>query len=524
MTPRAAAGTISRSVASQTRPWRTDAYLFVFLFFCAAYFRHPLEYDNSRSRFFLLSAVVDDGTLAIDRNADETVDASRAGGHVYSNKAIGAPLAAVPVYYALRHWTPIRGDAPLSPRARYLVILAVCALPFALAGAAVRRVALGLGAEPAAALDAALAYGLGTLAWLHASLFSGHQLAASAAILSFAVWRSPVRGRTMAALAGGLAGLAVLSDYTALIAAAGLTLYACLSKSSAVEKSFFFGGLVALLLPWPVYNALCFGSPWTVSYARLSYPAFAAGAGTGVFGFGLPRLVPLLQLLFSPARGLFFTMPVLLLAPTGLWTLRRKHPHESALLAGVCMVYVIALSGFYGWHGGWAFGPRYLVPALPFIALPIAFSPDRRWLAPLLALSVLQVGFAQAGVPDISEWVRNPIPETIYPLFHYGYAAASWGQTVGLSAAGSVALFAVLALAGVAFLSHASTAPRPARGFTARDWPYACALGAIVVSLLCVRTPAEIHVRQFNARLLRDAARDLPSPALNAAAAREDDR
>jgi hypothetical protein len=524
LTARAAAGTISESVTPQTRQRRTDLYLFVFLFFCAAYFRHPLEYDNSRSRFFLLSAVVDDGTLAIDRNADETVDASREGGHVYSNKAIGAPLAASPVYYALRHWTPIRGDAPLSPRARYLVILTVCALPFALAGVALRRVALGLGASPAAALDASLAYGLGTLAWLHASLFSGHQLAASAAFLSFAVLRAPEKGRKRAALAGALAGLAVLSDYTALIAVAGLTVYACSQKSSVAEKSCYLSGLVVLFLPWPIYNALCFGSPWTVSYARLSYPAFAAGAGTGVFGFGLPRLVPLLQLLFSPARGLFFTMPVLLLAPTGVWTLRRKHPRETVLLSGVCAVYAVALSGFYGWHGGWAFGPRYLVPMLPFLALPIAFSPDRRWLAPLLALSCLQVGFAQAGVPDVSEWVRNPIPETIYPLFHYGYAAVGWGQAVGLSAAGSVALFAMLAIAGVAFLSRESRESSPARGFAARDWPYACALGAIVVALLCVRTPAEIHVRSFNARLLRDAARDLPSPALNTAARLEDDR
>jgi hypothetical protein len=43
-------------------PRRFEAFLFLFFLFCAAYFRHPVEYDNGLSRFFLLSAVVDDGT------------------------------------------------------------------------------------------------------------------------------------------------------------------------------------------------------------------------------------------------------------------------------------------------------------------------------------------------------------------------------------------------------------------------------------------------------------------------------
>jgi hypothetical protein len=498
---------------------RFEAFLFLFLFFCAAYFRHPVEYDNSLSRFFLLGAVVDDGTLAVDRNGAETVDVSRAGGHVYSNKAIGAPLLAVPAYYALRRWTPVRGDAPLSPRARYLCILAVSAFPFALAGVAMMRLLLVLGAGPRSALAATLAYGLGTLAWLHASLFSGHQTAASLALISFALLRSSGRGLSIMLAAGALAGFSLLSDYTALLIAAGLTVYVWTGKNDASEKGAFAFGLAAVAALWPAYNLACFGSPWTLSYARLAYPAFAAGAGRGLWGVGLPRPGPLLQLLFSPARGLFFTMPVLLLAPSGLWAMGRRLPRETYLIAGLAAAYPLALSGFYGWHGGWAFGPRYLVPMLPFLALPIAFSPHRRWLPPLLALSFLQVFCAQAVVPDVTEWVRNPIVETMLPLLRRGYGAVGWGQSLGLSALGSTALFAALAAAGAALLARelgAPEAPEVPRG--GWSWFYPCACAAIVAALAFVRSPPGVKAHQFNARLLRDAARELRSPALNRAA------
>lgn len=510
---------------SRPLPARFEAFLFAFLFCCAAYFRHPVEYDNSLSRYFLLSAVVDDGTLAIDRDAGETVDTARAGGHTYSNKAIGAPLLTAPFYYALRHWTPVRGDAPLSPRARRLCVLWAGALPFAAAGVVLLRLLIALGAAPRDALDAVLAYGLGTLAWVHASLFSGHGLAGALALASFALARAPGRGPRAAAGAGVLAGLAVLTDYTAVVVAAGLAAFVLTRPAPRAEKAAFAAGLGAVAALWPAYNAACFGSPWTASYARLDRPEFAAGAARGVLGVGVPRPGPLLALLFSPARGLFFTMPVLLLAPSGLWAMRRRHPREAALCAGVAAAYALMISGFYGWHGGWSFGPRYLVPVLPFLALPIAFTPDRRWWAPLLGLSVLQVGCAQAVVPDVTEWVRNPIVETLLPLSRRGYGAVGAGQALGLSPAASLALFAALALAAVIALRRALGRPAAdaaARPRPAASWCYAAAVAGIVAALGLTRSAPDVRAHRFNARLLRDAARELGDPGLERAARAED--
>jgi hypothetical protein len=44
-------------------------------------------------------------------------------------------------------------------------------------------------------------------------------------------------------------------------------------------------------------------------------------------------------------------------------------------------------SSWYGWDGGENWGPRFLVPVLPLLVLPIAFLPG--WVRPRLSLSVL---------------------------------------------------------------------------------------------------------------------------------------
>jgi hypothetical protein len=68
--------------------------------------------------------------------------------------------------------------------------------------------------------------------------------------------------------------------------------------------------------------------------------------------------------------------------------------------------YIVIISGFYSWWGGWDLGPRYLIPILPFFSIFLAFVPKQlTW--PLVTLSL--VSFAQmligaAGVlqvPDV---------------------------------------------------------------------------------------------------------------------------
>jgi len=84
------------------------------------------------------------------------------------------------------------------------------------------------------------------------------------------------------------------------------------------KLAFIAGGALCGLLQ-AAYNYHCFGSPFNMAYANLALPEFNEEAASGVFGVHLPQFSVLIRLLFSPARGLFFSSPVLLLVLDGFY-------------------------------------------------------------------------------------------------------------------------------------------------------------------------------------------------------------
>ncbi|MBP6633988.1 MAG: hypothetical protein KA297_31540, partial [Kofleriaceae bacterium] len=61
---------------------------------------------NQNSRFDLTRALVERGTVRIDAYERNTGDESRRAGHMYSDKAPGVSLAAVPAWAAVRAVSP----------------------------------------------------------------------------------------------------------------------------------------------------------------------------------------------------------------------------------------------------------------------------------------------------------------------------------------------------------------------------------------------------------------------------------
>ena len=422
-----------------------------------------------------------------------------------------------------------------------------------------------MGATPVSAFAAVMAYAFGTIAWINAMLFGGHQIAANFAFFSFAgVWslsRQPNRGRLAAWFGAGLlAGLAALADYTAMYLAAVLTGYAVKKAQSTNRTLAFVGGGLVTALALAVYNAKCFGNPWSLSYAHLGYEEFAAGAEHGVLGISMPDPSVLLALLFSCARGLLFIMPVLCLSLAGFraWIAGTGEVRNPWRIEGVTVVFVVIgyllmNAGFYGWHGGWAFGPRYLVPALPFLILPMAFAIDWMWYSVLLLISALQVACAAIGVPHTPQDFRNPIVECILPLIRDGYVAVNAGNLLGFEGLLSIVPWLAVTVATIWWIrpavsvarAHASTTSittrrkRPGeKGSRARAddsrregpgaapgraWKvvYAAAAVGVVLGFILVRTPQIVDQHFFRFRLLLDAGSVLSSESLRQAAIRE---
>jgi hypothetical protein len=434
---------------------KTELLIFAMLFLAGAAFYHPIEYDNTMSRYFFLSAVVDYGTLNIDVYQANTIDISKWNGHYYSNKAPGASFLGVPVYWILRNLTPLKEFRPVTWLDMYLVRVMTTTLLFALLGVVMYRLAQFCGAVPRQAFLMVIAYGFGSIALLHATLFSGHQIAASLGFFSFALLvRSSSNDRTIKMekwgygfFAGLLAGFAVITDYTAIVIAICLAVYAITSRPNVRLKTGFILGAGVCVIILAAYNTACFGHPFSFSYAYQVNEEFRKGAAQGICGVGLPKIGALIALLFSPSRGVFFIMPVLLLSFWGIAKIigQEHRKREAVFIVTAAAGSLLFVSGYYFWHGSTTFGPRFLVPVLPFLAFPIAFLRWRPYLFWLLFVpSCFQVGLSVIGVPHVNRLIANPIVELIIPCIGYDCTALNAGMLLGFEWPWSVMIVIVL--------------------------------------------------------------------------------
>lgn len=501
--------------------------LFILMLLGNAYFYPVIDYDNSRSRLFLLSAMVDRGTFDIGPYARYTIDKAAFEGRYYSNKAIGSPMLGVPFYWAFRQ-LPLRANTyGLNWPSRYFVTVMTTGLLGAVCAVVMWYLALAWGAAPLNAILMILAYGFGTIAWIHATMFSGHLMAAALMFIGFAVlWHirkafdsanSPPAGpkhALMALMAGLIVGFAGLCDYTALLLCPLLAGYVLVLRIPWKPKMFFFSGaaLCAGLLIF--YNWQCFGSPLSSSYAHNAFKGFSTGSQEGLLGIRLPDPAVLLKILFSPSRGLFFIMPVLLFGVLGFYRFFRQR--ELRLECGLFLLLIggnLAINaGFYGWHGGWTLGPRYLVVMLPFMAFAMVFTNLRNLqFGLLMALSFLQVFVGVAFCPYVPEQLANPLLEFLFPLVKHGYTAVNLGILCGFDPATALAIWCVPMTLLVTFIfcalardrQRASRESAPPR---LRIWERATLLLAaalVGIGLVSIRTDDKI-VAAYQNRYMQD--------------------
>jgi hypothetical protein len=264
--------------------------------------------------------------------------------------------------------------------------------------------------EPRLGLTAAAIFGLGTMVLPFATVLFSHILSATLGFAAFAVLffrRSPFA-------AGLLAGLAVTAEYPLAVLAAALALYAWRRVLP------FAVGAATGVAPALAFSWWALGSPLHLSYSNAVLVPGQSGHDVlgansqGLFGVETPSLRVALELLFS-ARGLLVLTPVCAVAAAGLVLLwRRGLRAESAVAGGVAVAYLVWNSGYYLPFGGYVPQPRFLLPALPMLAIGVA-PALRRWPLPTVLLAAASAGamvVATAAEPligndDTASWLRR---------------------------------------------------------------------------------------------------------------------
>lgn len=347
-------------------------------------------------------------TLALAPGTPEAVVG--VGGLGYSKYGIAQSLVEIPFVVlglALRHFTHLEWTVAWAISFTNGPITALGCAVFYLV---VRR--LGANARRGAALT--LLYGLCTLAWPYAkSDFNEPLQTLSLLLAAYAVLRARQSGRARWLWAsGGALVLLVLAKAAMLVAVPAFVLYV-LSDGllepgwrltlGSLRKAAWWRGVVrrelALLIPVFVavaltlwLNAVRFGSPLDFGYSRAAGDTpFTAPIYEGVFG-----------LLFSFNTGMIFYATPVLLGVVGWRRFARRQPGETLLIAGLAVMLLILYGSYRYWAGLAAFGPRYLVPLVPFLLLPavdafpgIGTQPRARRGAVALIGLVALAGFAE---------------------------------------------------------------------------------------------------------------------------------
>ena len=141
-----------------------------------------------------------------------------------------------------------------------------------------------------------------------------------------------------------------------------------------------------------IKNIICYFAPPILIYLlHKSLQMLNSGGGAVmdspgnlIFALHPASPEPLMQLmnygglLFSPGVGLLFFAPILFAMFFSFTDFFKKHKIETVFIIGLASYFIIQFGGFGHWHGLNSWGPRYLIPLIPLLLLPLGASIESR--------------------------------------------------------------------------------------------------------------------------------------------------
>jgi hypothetical protein len=406
--------------------------LFIFFFITYAYFFQGGGWTQN-TRIYLTRAILHEQTFAIDYYKEDsqnpylefvnTGDWAFRDGHYYTNKSPGLSIMAVPGY-ALGE-ALMRRIVPDDPAqqvlgASYLATVTTVGLSGALLCVLMLHILYSFfGFSQGKCLALVLIFGTGTLIFGYSTAFYCHSVSSFFCVLAFALLMHVKHGDSdnkalKALLAGAASSLAVLVEASALYVIPCCLLYLLSCARGKRMIVFFLAGCIPAGMFQLYYNWVCFGGPFESSYAHAN-PAVMIYENGSLFG--PPTLHRLLELTVLPYRGLLVSSPILIMIVPGIVLLfKKKNLRAEMIFAGaVSLIFLFLIASIHAWYGGSAPGPRYLVPAYPFMFLitVCAFKKFPRTYTIVALLSIcINLAITVVAI-DIPGDIRHPLKDVV---------------------------------------------------------------------------------------------------------------
>ena len=315
-------------------------------------------------------------------------------GKYYAKYGLGTSLAMAPLV-ALGKALSTTGDSLLHPYFPQLTASWFNSIILALAGVTFFLTALQLGFTFPTALTLLFAF---ALSWVWPYTKTAYSEPLTLWLLLLTVYAGVQMQHSThwgwMVLFGAASGAAVLTRVSAVMFLPVLYLYLLLTQKDRYLRrsphlirnwAATFLPLAGFLLLVGWYNAFRFGSPLSTGYETQNWltPFFE-----GLYGLTL-----------SPGKGLLWYLLLTALSPLGFWYFNRRRPNENKLFLGLVVIWIVFHSPYTYWSGGWSWGPRFLLPIVPYLLLPLGALIERKpargekmlqlGLAALLALSII---------------------------------------------------------------------------------------------------------------------------------------
>jgi hypothetical protein len=374
---------------------------------------------DSYLNFAVTDAIGSRGTLEIPRFM-MTVEGT--GGHHYSKLGIGQSIAGLPLYWlgcfaervgpghpAFRAYsktfTVPHEAGPITGEPQTLVRVSdkegarvfFTTLTNALVMAAVCVVFWGLlkdfGLSRPGALWGTLLVAFATPLWIYSRDLFAEPMFALSLLGTFRLLHDPTgideansgQASHRVAVAGALSCLGILARLSYLPIVALFAVYIVVTsrdKAAGVRRALRYGlYCLPALVVIALLNLRRFGGVTLTGY----HTAFDKG-------FSVPLADGLRWNLLSPYRSIFLYAPPVALFFVGLKRFAHRYRAQLILVTSIVLLMLIMYSKWWAWHGGWCWGPRFLVPIMPLMIVPGLAVMDRyrKWLLPVgIALGVL---------------------------------------------------------------------------------------------------------------------------------------
>ena len=297
-------------------------------------------------------------------------------GHYYAKYGLGASLAMAPLVAMGKALSAV-GNSPLHPYFPQLTASWFNSLVLASAGALFFLLARRLGFTFPTATTLTFAFAF-SWAWAYTKTTYSEPLTLLLLLLTVyaGVQMQNNPQRKWLVIFSAASGALALTRISAAVFLPALYLYLLFTQRARFFRRSPFptrnwlatflplGGFL-LLVAW--YNAFRFGAPWNMGYQTQNYwltPFFL-----GVYGLAL-----------SPGKGILWYLPLASIAVFGYRCFSKKRPPETILFLVLVLLSITFHASFSYWEGGWAWGPRFLLPIVPYLLLPLGCLLDKKRL------------------------------------------------------------------------------------------------------------------------------------------------